>query len=130
MNSALEVERAAKAELERQLVAVQEQRKALDHALVEARRDFSLELGKLRGDLARSEERFAESEKRALLEIDRERLAAARGIAAAAVTPAQCLEDQSLYSDRRSKRKSAQKMASEASLNGFTSMRLLTSEKV
>lgn len=78
MDSALEFERAAKAELERQLAAVQAQRKTLDDALVEARRDFSLELGKLREDLARSEERFAESEKRALLEIDRERLAAAR----------------------------------------------------
>jgi Plasmid replication region DNA-binding N-term len=44
-----------------------------DAALVQARTDFAGELGKLREDAQRAEERLRASEKRALLEIERER---------------------------------------------------------
>jgi chromosome segregation ATPase len=54
------------------------QQAALEAALVEARRDFAAEIEKHRQALARSEERYAASEKRALLEIDRERTTAAK----------------------------------------------------
>ncbi|HEY0941341.1 MAG TPA: hypothetical protein VGE08_14675 [Steroidobacter sp.] len=50
----------------------------LETGLVEARQSFSIELEKLRDALKRSEDRYDASEKRALLEIDRERMAAAK----------------------------------------------------
>jgi chromosome segregation ATPase len=71
-------ERAGKTALTQQLEAAGHQQVALETALVDARRDFAAELGKLRQSLERSEERAEASEKRALLEIDRERTTAAK----------------------------------------------------
>lgn len=74
----LAAERAGKAALATQLEAAGRQQAALEAALTEARRDFAAELDKLRSALERSEERCEAAEKRALLEIDRERTAAAK----------------------------------------------------
>jgi predicted nucleic acid-binding Zn-ribbon protein len=71
-------ERASKTALTQRLEAAGHQQVALETALVDARRDFAAELGKLRQSLERSEERAEASEKRALLEIDRERTTAAK----------------------------------------------------
>lgn len=71
-------ERAGKAALASQLEEAKRQQAALETALAEARRDFAGELEKLRQALERSEERCDAAGKRALLDIDRERTAAAR----------------------------------------------------
>lgn len=60
------------------MVAAGQQIKVTESALTEARQDFAAELEKQRQALERAEERLRGSEKRALLEIDRERQAAAR----------------------------------------------------
>lgn len=70
--------RAATDFLESQVTGVQRQREALEAALVEARRDFGVDLAKLRDALKLSEERFEAVEKRALREIDRERTTASK----------------------------------------------------
>lgn len=66
--------RALDAEIARQ----QDEIGARDQALVQARADFSGELAKLRGGAELAEERLRAAEKRALLEIDRERATSAR----------------------------------------------------
>lgn len=72
----LAAEHAQNAGLTRQLSSAVRQQTALETALAEARRDFSSELEKLRDTLQRSEERSEAGQKRALLEIDRERTVA------------------------------------------------------
>lgn len=72
----LAVERASKEALASQLETAQRQQAALEATLAETRRDYAAELEKHRAALERSEERFEASEKRALLEIDRERTTA------------------------------------------------------
>jgi chromosome segregation ATPase len=74
----LAAERAGKAALVLQLETTERQQSALESALTENRREFAAELEKLREALLRSEERCEATEKRALLEIDRERTAAAK----------------------------------------------------
>lgn len=71
-------EKAGKAALVTQLEAAGHQQGALETALADARRDFAVELEKLRQALQNSEERCKATEKRALLEIERERTAAAK----------------------------------------------------
>jgi hypothetical protein len=66
--------RALEAEIARQ----QDEIGARDRALVQARADFSGELAKLRGSAELAEERLRAAEKRALLEIERERASSAR----------------------------------------------------
>ncbi|MGF6903442.1 DNA-binding protein [Paraburkholderia sp. GAS348] len=66
--------RALDAEIGRQ----QKEIGARDRALVQARADFSGELEKLRAGADLAEERLRAAEKRALLEIERERIASAR----------------------------------------------------
>jgi len=70
-------ERASKEALASLVESTNHQQIALESALVEARRDFAVELDKHRKALERSEERCEGAEKRALLEIDRERTAVA-----------------------------------------------------
>jgi len=74
----LSSERAGKESLSDQLILASQQQKALESALNEARREFASELEKQRQALERSEERLLGSEKRALMEIDRERQASNR----------------------------------------------------
>lgn len=74
----LAAERAGKEALSTQLETAGCQQAALETALTEARRDFAIELEKLCLALERSEERCQATEKRALLEIDRERTAAVK----------------------------------------------------
>ncbi len=74
----LATERTVKSSLEEQLEKMRGDRTELQHALELARRDFSVELGKLQASVQLAEERFLASEQRALLEIDRERLLAAK----------------------------------------------------
>lgn len=74
----LAAERAGKTALASQLENAGRQQVALEAALAEARRDFAAELEKHRQALQRSEERYEAAEKRALLEIDRERTTAAK----------------------------------------------------
>lgn len=74
----LAAERASSAALSSQLETAGRQQAALQAGLTEARRDFAAELEKHRQALERSEERYEASEKRALLEIDRERTTAAK----------------------------------------------------
>jgi hypothetical protein len=71
----LAAEQAATLALREQLNAAEQGRQALETALADARKDFAAELEKLREAVQRSEMRHAESERRALLEIDRERMA-------------------------------------------------------
>ncbi|AXK62481.1 DNA-binding protein [Burkholderia sp. IDO3] len=66
--------RAQQAEIER----LQADNAEGDRALAQARADFSTQLDRLRDDANRAEERLRASERRALQEIDRERVAAAR----------------------------------------------------
>ncbi|MFT3850264.1 MAG: DNA-binding protein [Propionivibrio sp.] len=66
-------EKASNEALSGQLISAGQQHKALESALDGARREFTSELEKQRQALDRSEERLLGSEKRALLEIDRER---------------------------------------------------------
>lgn len=74
----LSSEKASKEALATQLIAAGQQQKVLESALSEARQEFASELEKQRQALIRSEERLEGSEKRALLEIDRERQATSR----------------------------------------------------
>lgn len=74
----LAAEQAGKASLAEQLAAAVRQQMTLEAALAESRRDFAVELEKLRQALQKSEERHEAGEKRALLEIDRERTASAK----------------------------------------------------
>lgn len=74
----LAAERASKAGLSDQLGAALDRQKTLEAASSEARRDFAAELEMLRESLQRSEDRCEAAEKRALLDIDRERTNAAR----------------------------------------------------
>ncbi len=74
----LAAERAGKEALATQLAAAGHQQAVLEAALAEARHDFAAELDKLRQALQRAEERCEAAEKRALLEIDRERTAATK----------------------------------------------------
>lgn len=69
---------ASKAALVSQLETAGRQQASLEAALAETRRDFSAELEKNRQALLRSEERCDATEKRALLEIDRERTTSAK----------------------------------------------------
>lgn len=75
----LATEHASKAALVTQLEAAGRQQAALKTALADARHDFAAELEKLRQALQKSEDRCEAAEKRALLEIERERTAAAKG---------------------------------------------------
>lgn len=59
--------------LQEQLVVAQRQREVTEKSLADTRREFGHELEKLRLALQKSEERCEASEKRALMEIDRER---------------------------------------------------------
>lgn len=70
--------RAAISALREQLHASRSECDAARAALVEARQDFSSELEKLRTVVAQSEQRFIAVEKRALMEIERERMHAVR----------------------------------------------------
>lgn len=74
----LATELASKEAIIQQLEAAGRQQAAKEAALADARRDFAAELEKLRHGLQRSEERAEASDKRALLEIDRERTAATK----------------------------------------------------
>lgn len=69
---------AAKMALSQQLEVAAQQQTAMEAALAEARREFTGELDKLRLALQRTEERSDAADKRALLEIDRERTIAAK----------------------------------------------------
>jgi hypothetical protein len=64
--------------LETEIARQQDEIRARDRALVQARADFSGELEKLRASSDLAEERLRAAEKRALLEIERERTAIAR----------------------------------------------------
>lgn len=74
----LAAERAGKAALVQQLDFAARQQETLEGALAQARHDFAAELEKLRQALQGSELRCEATEKRALLEIDRERVTAAK----------------------------------------------------
>ncbi|AKU11558.1 exopolysaccharide biosynthesis protein [Azoarcus sp. CIB] len=78
LERSLATERAEKQSLRGQFAAAREQQQGLEGELSEARKDFSAELQKLRDAVQWAEERYEASEKRALLEIDRERTAAAK----------------------------------------------------
>ena len=69
-------EKASKEAISGQLLAAGEQIRAREAALNQSRLDFASELEKQRQALERAEERLRGSEKRALLEIERERQAA------------------------------------------------------
>lgn len=74
----LAAERAGNKTLREQVIDGKRKEEALEGALSEARKDFAAELEKLRAALQRSEERCEASERRALLQIDHERTAAAK----------------------------------------------------
>lgn len=74
----LAAERAEKEALARQFSAAQQRHQALETELSAARRDFATELEKLREAVRRAEERHEAAEKRALLEVDRERTTTAK----------------------------------------------------
>ena len=74
----LAAEQANSGSLRSQLEGSAQQIESLNRALADARREFASELEKQREALDRAEERFQGSEKRALLEIDRERTVANR----------------------------------------------------
>ena len=69
---------ATRQALETEIARQEDEIGARDRALVQARADFSEELGKLRASAGLAEERLRAAEKRALLEIERERVASAR----------------------------------------------------
>ena len=71
-------ERASKVALSEQLELAGRQQIVLEGALAEARHEFTGELEKMRQALQLSEERHDASEKHSLLEIDRERITAAK----------------------------------------------------
>ncbi|MFM0008585.1 DNA-binding protein [Paraburkholderia dipogonis] len=64
--------------LQTEIARQQDEIGARERALMQARADFSGELDKLRGSTELAEERLRAAEKRALLEIERERVASAR----------------------------------------------------
>lgn len=74
----LAAERASKTAFSSQLETAVRQQAVLEAALADARRDFATELEKHRQALERTEKRCGSTEKRALLEIDRERTSAAK----------------------------------------------------
>ncbi|WP_197496940.1 DNA-binding protein [Paraburkholderia caribensis] len=78
LESQLVEQRAANAALREQLAAARSEASMAAAALGDARRDFSVELEKLRDSLAQNEQRLAAAERRALLEIETERTAASR----------------------------------------------------
>ena len=69
---------ATRLALEAEITRLQDENAARDLALVQARADFSEELEKLRTSAGLAEERLRATEKRALLDIERERVASAR----------------------------------------------------
>jgi chromosome segregation ATPase len=69
---------ATRQALETEIARQQDEIGARDRALVQAKADFSGELDKLRSSAELAEERLRAAEKRALLEIERERVAGAR----------------------------------------------------
>jgi len=78
LDQALAVSVAAASALQDQLGLAQQGEQQLQRALETARHDFAFELDKLRADGSLAQERLKAAETRALLEIDRERQAAAR----------------------------------------------------
>src|SRR5471030_1865540 len=78
LDQALAVSVAAASALQDQLGLAQQGEQQLQRALETARHDFASELDKLRADGRLAQERLKAAETRALLEIDRERQAAAR----------------------------------------------------
>ncbi|NMM03131.1 ATPase [Paraburkholderia sp. RP-4-7] len=69
---------ATRRALEAEISRLQDENAARDRALAQARADFSEELEKLRASAGLAEERLRATGKRALLEIERERVASAR----------------------------------------------------
>jgi hypothetical protein len=69
---------ATRRALEAEIARLQDENAVRDRALAQTRADFSQELGKLRASAGLAEERLRAAEKRALLEIERERVASAR----------------------------------------------------
>jgi hypothetical protein len=69
---------ATRRALEAEIARLQDENAARDLALVQARADFSVELDKLRSSAELAEDRLRATEKRALLEVERERVASAR----------------------------------------------------
>ena len=78
LEQALAISSAAASTLQEQVRLAQQGEQQLQRALETARRDFASELDKLRADGKGAQERLKAAETRALLEIDRERQAAAR----------------------------------------------------
>jgi chromosome segregation ATPase len=78
LDQALAISVAAASALQDQLGLAQQGEQQLQRALETTRHDFASELDKLRADGALAQERLKTAETRALLEIDRERQAAAR----------------------------------------------------
>lgn len=78
LDQALAVSVAAASALQEQVRLAQQGEQQLQRALETARHDFAFELDKLRADGKLAQERLKAAETRALLEIDRERQAAAR----------------------------------------------------
>lgn len=78
LKNELSAEKARIDSLREQLEASDKKIQQNEAALVEARRDFGVQLEKMRLALQKSEERSDANEKRALLEIDRERTAGQR----------------------------------------------------
>jgi chromosome segregation ATPase len=69
---------ATRQALETEIARLQDDIRGRDRALVQARADFSAELDKLRASAGLAEERLRAAERRALLEIERERAAGSR----------------------------------------------------
>src|SRR5471032_2421543 len=78
LDQALAISAASASTLREQVRFAQQGEQQLQRALETARHDFASELDKLRADDALAQERLKAAETRALLEIDRERQAAAR----------------------------------------------------
>jgi len=78
LEQALAVSEATASTLREQVRLAQQGEQQLQRALETARHDFASELDKLRADSTLAQERLKAAETRALLEIDRERQAAAR----------------------------------------------------
>ncbi|MFL9910316.1 DNA-binding protein [Paraburkholderia sp. RL17-337-BIB-A] len=80
--AALEVQlaeqQAANAALREELAGARSEARTANAALADARRDFSVELEKLRESATQNEQRLIAAERRALLEIEAERAAASR----------------------------------------------------
>lgn len=75
LERSLAAERAEKEAISEQLQAARHQQAAREAAFSDAHRSLAAEMEKLRQALQKSEERYEATEKRALLEIERERLA-------------------------------------------------------